>query len=246
MSQLSSGAALTVFDEIASTNQEAKKRIEEGARGPEWVLARRQTQGYGRRGRAWEQATGDFSATLLLTPSAPVSRFGELAFVVALAVGAAIEVETAPRAVTLKWPNDVLVEGAKAAGILIETAQHADGVSLAIGIGVNIISVPDDVAYPATCISSPDAPPISPEVLLKRIDSHLFAYLKRWERDGFAPIRSAWMERAAGIGEPATVNLPAESLEGVIEGIDEHGALLLRLGDETRIIAAADVFFGAP
>ncbi len=143
--------------------------------------------------------------------------------------------------IALKWPNDVLVEGGKCAGILLENL----GAKLLIGIGVNIISKPEGLAYPtARLIDHMNSAP-SPQALLGRLDEHFWRYYGQWRKEGFAPIRAAWLARAAGLNQPITVRLPNEEINGVFGGIDETGALILRSGEGTRTIAAGEVFFGS-
>lgn len=222
---------------------EARRRAPLGEPGPRWFIALRQTAGYGRQGRAWRQATGDFAGTLAFKPQAAVSALGQISFIAALAVASALDEYVAPEKLALKWPNDILIDGAKAAGILLEHIDGDSGALLAVGIGVNIVSAPSDVAYPtARLVDHADQPP-SPADLAARIDHHFWAYMKDWRANGFANIRQLWLTRARGIGETITVRLPNEELSGVFEGINESGALILQSGAEKRIISAGDVFF---
>ena len=210
----------------------------------QWIIAKHQTAGYGRRNRTWEQRTGDFAGTLVFSPDASGAILGQLSFVVALSVASAIdEVIKTPDKVSLKWPNDILIDGAKAVGILLERFDQPDGPAVAIGIGVNVVSAPQGLPYPTARLVdfAPIAP--SPENLAARIDHHFWVYYEQWRNNGFAGVRDFWLERAAGIGKTMTVRLPTEDLFGVFEGIDETGALILRMDAEKRIISAGDVFF---
>ncbi len=243
MARLRSGAYLDIFEILDSTSLEARRRADLGEPGPRWYIALRQTAGYGRQGRAWSQAIGDFSGTLAFKPQTAPAQLGQISFIAALAVASALDEYVDPEKLAFKWPNDILIDGAKAAGILLEHIGRDSATLLAVGIGVNIVSAPMDAAYPtARLVDHTDKAP-SPADLAARIDHHFWAYMKDWRTNGFANIRQLWLTRARGIGEVITVRLPNEELSGVFEGIDESGALILQSGAEKRIISAGDVFF---
>ena len=148
---------------------------------------------------------------------------------------------------TLKWPNDLLIDGAKASGILVESGPARDGLWLAVGLGVNLRSHPDGRERPATNLAAHlrgDVPgPPTMEVALAGLAEAFEAWRTRWDRDGFEPIRAAWTERAHGLGRPATARLSHETLHGVAEALEPDGALRLRLpGGAVRRITAGDVF----
>lgn len=234
-----SGAAFQVFDTLDSTSLEAKRRAQAGETGPCWIIAIRQTAAYGRRQRAWRQEVGDLASTLLFSPTGPVESLGQLSFVASLALAYALDEYASSDQVTLKWPNDVMLDKCKCAGILLE---NLDG-KIAIGIGVNIVTAPDNLPYPAArLIDFAPAPP--PQELAGRIDSHFFALYHRWRDKGFAPVRERWLARATGLGEEITVRLPNEEFSGVFEGIDDGGGLLLHSPVGRRTVAAGEVFFG--
>jgi BirA family biotin operon repressor/biotin-[acetyl-CoA-carboxylase] ligase len=242
---------ILTFDELDSTNAEARRRAEAGEGGPMWLMARRQTAGVGRRGRAWDGGEGNLTATLLLTLGKTPSEIAQIAFVAGLAAWKTIAAYVPPSAVTLKWPNDVLIDGRKACGMLIESGPAHVGSWAAVGIGVNLATYPEAVERPATAVAdhlSPDliGPP-SPEESLAVLAEAFDAALALWLSQGFGPIRQAWLARATGFGGPCTARLERETLAGVAESLDADGALLLRLPDgELRRIAAGDVFFGTP
>jgi len=241
-----SGARLVSLDAVGSTNAEAFARARAGERGPLWITARRQTAGRGRRGRAWVSEPGNLYASLLLTDPAPPQRAAELSLVAALAVHDAL-VECAamlgPR-LKLKWPNDVLCDGAKLAGILVE-GESLPGRALVVvvGIGVNCAHHPADAAYPATNLAVAGAL-VTPESLAQALVRAMPGRLAEWNRgENFAAIRAAWLRRAAGLGAPARVRLPERELEGTAETLDETGRLVLRLADgRLERIAAGDMF----
>jgi BirA family biotin operon repressor/biotin-[acetyl-CoA-carboxylase] ligase len=237
------------FDQIDSTNAEARRLAEAGEMGPLWIAARRQTEGRGRRGRAWVTAEGNLAATLLAVTDKDPAEAAQLSFVTGLAVADLAMDFVDEKLVALKWPNDVLLAGAKLAGILIESGRRADrALWLAIGAGVNLRSAPDLPGYPAVALADhvpADAIP-SPEAALDLLSAAMTRWIGRWLAGGFAPVRQAWLEHAFGIGETCTARLAeGRSLQGVAEGLDEDGALLLRLeSGEVRRITAGDVFFG--
>lgn len=215
-------------------------------------MARRQTSGVGRRGRAWEGGEGNLTATLLLTLDKSPLEAAQLAFVAGLAAWTTITAFVPAPTVTLKWPNDVLIEGRKACGMLIESGPaKAGGTWAAVGIGVNLATYPQAVERPATALANhlshhvirAPAPDQALAILAEAFDVTLDLWLTR----GFAPVRDAWLARAAGLGGPCTARLEHQTLSGIAEGLDADGALLLRLpGGELRRITAGDVFFGAP
>jgi BirA family biotin operon repressor/biotin-[acetyl-CoA-carboxylase] ligase len=240
LSSWPSGYGQIRFDELDSTNSEARRRAEAGEMGRLWITAERQTAGRGRRGRVWDSAQENLAATLLLRPEAPAAIIGQLSFVAALAV-AEMAAHFAPgAAITVKWPNDVLAEGKKLSGILLESV----GASLAIGIGVNLSSHPPDTEFPAISLAALGATPPSPLEALDLLAAGFAGWYDIWEKSGFAPIRDAWLARAAGLGSRIRARLPGTEHVGVFEGVDEQGALLLRDADKLLVLAAGDIFFG--
>lgn len=198
------------YETLGSTNAEALALARAGERGPLWITARSQSAGRGRRGSAWASPPGNLYATLLLTePSAP-AQAPQLSFVAALALHDAV-VACAPAlapALTVKWPNDLLLGNAKLAGILIEGGSETV-FAVAIGIGVNCAHHPDGTSYPATDLAAAGAR-VPPERLFAALTVAMQSRLDRWRRgQGFAAIRSAWLERAAGLGADIRVRLPS-------------------------------------
>jgi BirA family biotin operon repressor/biotin-[acetyl-CoA-carboxylase] ligase len=246
-----SATPLIVFDELDSTNAEARRRAEAGERGPVWLIARRQTAGVGRRGRAWDGGEGNLTATLLLTLDKPPMEVAQLAFVAGLAAWTAITAYVPAQAVTLKWPNDGLIGGRKACGLLIDSgAAKAGGTWAAVGIGLNLATYPQGAERPATALAEHLSHDVirapTPDEALAVLAETFDVTLGLWLSQGFEPIRQAWLARAQGIGGPATARLERETVSGVAEGLDADGALLLRLpGGELRRITAGDVFFGS-
>jgi len=236
------------YEELDSTNSEAGRRAEAGESGPIWISAARQTAGRGRRGRAWDSGEGNLAATLLLRPETRASVTGQLSFVAALAAAETAAHFAPAAAITVKWPNDVLAEGKKLAGLLLEGGSDAQGRWLAIGIGVNLASFPEGTEFPATSLlevglAQPGIAPPSPEDALTVLAARFAHWYDAWMRDGFEIVRSAWLARASGLGSPIRARLANETRSGVFEGIDEGGALLLNEQGRVRAIAAGEVFF---
>lgn len=234
------------FDEIDSTNAEAMRRAAAGERGPLWIVATRQSAGRGRQGRHWDSDAGNLHATLLVTLPVAAAVAAQTSFVAALAVhDLASGVVAASRRVALKWPNDVLLDGAKLAGILIETLAH-DGpmaTTVAIGIGINLASAPGQSRYGATSLAAHGAL-VTPEDAFARLADSMAARLAAWnDGAGFALIRSDWMARAAGLGRPASVTMGERTLIGEFAGLASDGAMLLsEAGGRTHSIHAGEVF----
>lgn len=235
------GARLVTFDTIGSTNTEALRRARDGERGPLWVTATRQIDGRGRRGRIWVSEPGNLYASLLLSDPSTPDRFAELSFVTALALHDAIggRVPGLANRLVLKWPNDLLIDRNKCAGILVE----GEGAQVVVGIGVNCIHHPANTEFPATDLATAGVR-TSPETLFAPLTAAMTARLAQWDRGaGFAAMRTDWLARAAGIGKPIRVKSGDGEIAGHFDSIDEAGRLVLRLADGTmRTMAAGDVF----
>lgn len=237
---------ILAFEEIDSTNQEARRRIEAGDHAPVWITAGRQTAGRGRRGRSWETVDGNLAATLLLTTTKSPIEAAQIAFVAALAVSDLIAAYIPRALVSLKWPNDTLIAGRKVSGILVESgALGSAQIWLAVGMGVNLAHAPDNLERPVTAlVEHLRRPPPSPLEALDILAHAMERWRALWEASGFEPIADAWSGRAHGLGERCVARLPGESIEGIAEGLDPDGALRLRLDNQSlRRITAGDVFF---
>lgn len=237
---------ILAFEEIDSTNAEARRRVEGGERGPLWITSSRQTAGRGRRGRAWDTGAGaNLAATLLITTDKPPIEAAQVAFVAALAVFDLAHAFVAPSLLSLKWPNDTLLAGRKLSGVLVESGGLGQGLWLAVGIGVNLAEAPQGAERPATTLAEHmSGPPPTPREALEVLRSAVETWRNLWADHGFAPIARAWMERAHGLGAACIARLESESVSGVAEGLDPDGALRLRLADgSVRRISAGDVFF---
>lgn len=236
-----SGYGLKWFEEIDSTNEEARRLAQRGEEGPLWLSATRQTAGRGRQGRNWETPSGNLAATLLVRPQRPQSEWPQLSFVTAVAASD-MAASLAPDArIALKWPNDVLADGQKLAGILLENAHGA----LAIGIGVNLTHYPAGTEFPATSLAALGAEVPPAGETLTRLAAAFAKWYEVWSAQGFSVIRDAWLARAHGLGTRIRARLVKQERSGMFEGIDENGALLLNEGlGRISVLPAADIFFG--
>jgi BirA family biotin operon repressor/biotin-[acetyl-CoA-carboxylase] ligase len=252
---------LVSFAEIGSTNAEGLVRARAGDAGHLWLVSPRQTAGRGRRGRPWETSAGNLAASLLLVAGEEPAIAATLGFVAGLALDEALRtvapslgmrvaldaVEGRENRLRLKWPNDVLLDGAKLAGILLEAEALPDRrLAVVIGIGVNIVDAPTDLPYPATSLKALGIAADAPTVFAAL--SNAWAAIERiWNRGrGFPTIRKLWLDRAAGIGQEVSVRVGDSVVSGVFETIDETGRLVIRARDgSTRTITAGEIHFGA-
>ncbi len=232
------------FDVLDSTNEEASRLAEKAERGPLWVVAVSQTKGRGRRGRVWISKPGNLYASLLTEIEAPLETCGQLSFVAALAVGDLVSGYVSDARVTLKWPNDILLNRRKIAGILVEASSSGAGSSMIVGCGVNLANHPDQIEFPATSLADVMGHAPDSEAALERLVACWDTWYEIWDKSGFEPIRSAWLERAEGLRENLSVQLGDSEIEGVFENISDDGALLVRVnGGGVERITAGDVFF---
>jgi len=231
------------YDVIGSTNAEALAHARAGESGPLWIMARAQTAGRGRRGRAWTSPPGNLYATLLLGDPGPAAVAPQLSFVAALAVHDAVLAATGHHTLSLmlKWPNDVLCNGAKLAGVLIEGEGRP--LAVAIGIGINCRQHPVETTYPATDLREAGVD-VSPEQLFDLLTQAMQRRLGQWDHgQGFASIRAAWLARAHTPGTELCLRLGGRESIGSFETLDEAGRLILRRADgNTQVIMAGDVF----
>lgn len=249
--RLPAGFTLRAYDRLPSTNDKAKRLAAEGAPHRTIVWAREQTAGRGRRGRAWDSPAGNLYLSFLLRIAIPVERATQAGFVAAVALA-----ETAERflpstsAVRCKWPNDVLVDDRKAAGILLESALSADGGLdwLVVGCGLNCASHPDDGRWPATDLASAGGRVPSVAAVLGRLAGALDGWLARWQNDGFAPVRDAWLDRGWGLGRALRLlQGDDDAIEGRFVGLADDGALVLDRDDgKVEAIRSGEITVAEP
>jgi BirA family transcriptional regulator, biotin operon repressor / biotin---[acetyl-CoA-carboxylase] ligase len=235
-----------VLPVVGSTNAEAAAR----APGPTWVLGLEQTAGRGRRARAWASPRGNFHASLVMQPKGPAATVALRSFAASLALrDALIAVTGTPQGFALKWPNDVLCNGGKIAGILLESVGAGAGVAhLVIGFGVNLIAAPDPSqvepgALPPVSLLGETGLRITPEALLAALAPAYAAWEEAFVTHGFAPLRAAWLASATHLGQPIRARTGTDTHHGTFETVDETGALILTTAQGRLAVPAADVFF---
>ena len=229
-------------ERIGSTNDEARRLAAAGAPHGTVVHADEQVSGRGRFGRTWFSPPGNLYLSVLLRLDLPPDRGPELSFVTAITVADAIDA-LLPKTnkATLKWPNDVLVNDGKIAGILVESIDDAQ----IIGIGVNVLEAPRNAPYKTSTlvgaggIATVDG---ARDILLDSLAKHL----ADWPEQGFEPIRAAWLTRAHPVGTPLRASIGGRTEEGVFAGLDVDGAMLLDTPDGRKRIVAADVSGASP
>lgn len=235
---------------LDSTNAEALRQAATlGA--PTWIMTRDQTAGRARRGRGWVMPAGNLAASLAARPPGPPADLSLYSFVAALALHEALAAVCGPAArLAIKWPNDVLLNGGKVAGILLESTGQGGrgGIALAVGIGVNLAAAPDAAALEPRAVApvsvlGETGHKVSPEDFLDLLAPAFARWQQQLETLGFAPIRSAWLARAARLGQIITARIGATTRSGRFEGIDDSGALILVTAAGREAIPAAEIFF---
>jgi len=242
------------LDSVASTNESARDFIAQGDFGPLWIQAGEQTGGKGRRGRTWVSKPGNLYCTGLYPFAGDQAAAARLSFAAALSVAEFTAEYVDRNSISLKWPNDILINGAKTAGILLESGTHHGQGWVMAGIGVNLARHPEGTPYPATHImehipkevfqsDEPDVP--APHTAVAMIARNFSKWMMIGDQRGFSAIREAWSDWAKDLPGPVTVNLPNESFSGEGLGLGENGELQVRLEDGTmRLVHAGDVFYG--
>lgn len=243
--------SLLVFDNVDSTNEEAKRLIRAKMHGEDSektvVWAKSQNSGRGRQGRKWSSPTGNLYLSIILNPDSKIEILSQLSFVAALALKAAIEKFLPKDAVCeYKWPNDLLVNGCKIAGILLENEVVKKGSSgwLVVGVGVNVKKFPKNLDIAATSLKELGCEDLNVEDVMEEVISSFNDKFEVWKNEGFDVVRKEWLASARGIGEEINVSLPKESLSGVFKEINHNGELVLSLGGgKIRLISGGEVFF---
>ena len=224
------------FDEVTSTQDLAHDRVRSGNSQGTVIFAKSQTAGRGRNGNSWETCAGNLFASVVLRPSVETAQIGQYSFLVAVALNRTFSQyldETHP--VRNKWPNDILIDGKKIAGILLEVADGA----LIVGIGVNIAAAPDG----KICLHDVSRKRVKTDEFLAATLTHLDAVLHEYDCNGFDALREEWIGCAANLHRHITVRLPSGTLEGTFEGLGVNGALRLRLANnELKVIHSGEIF----
>ncbi|EIM75871.1 biotin/acetyl-CoA-carboxylase ligase [Nitratireductor aquibiodomus RA22] len=255
------GYRLEAHESVGSTNALALDHARAGDPGNLWVVASRQESGRGRRGREWATPPGNLAATLLNVGHFEPATAATLGFVAGLALSDALLAVVPEKRIAvaadggdmpggrfaLKWPNDVLADGAKLSGILLESAILPDGrFAIAVGIGVNVVSHPDNTPYPATSLSALGFGGDAGDLFLALSDAWV-DNSRLWNGGrGLDAIRSRWLKRAAGLGTQVSIRVDGRVARGTFETIDEACRFVIREADGSLLrIAAGDVHFGA-
>jgi len=244
MANWPAGVDRIILDSIGSTMTEAARRAA-SLTSPTWIMAHVQTDGRGRRGHEWLAPSGNLTATLVYRPTTSAMFASQRSFVAANALYHALSRYVPADTLALKWPNDVLLNGGKVAGILLESAGHRGEIDyLCVGIGVNLQSAPDvpDAAFAPTSLRDAGVD-VTAEAFLTTL-AHTYAVQENLlMTEGFARIRQDWLMKAARLGEVITARTLQATITGIFDTIDENGSLVLITGAGAQTIPAADVYF---
>ncbi len=237
---------LLSFDSLDSTNEEAKRLARAGGSHGAVIWAKKQNEGKGRMGRNWVSSEGNLFVSVLLQPQKPLSELAQLSFVASVAALEAIAPLLDDKdALKTKWPNDLLLSGRKLGGILLESfrTETSDQPWVIVGVGINIDSYPPRTEFPATCLKDAGVELVSAKIILSRFIHHFIERYDQWCSKGFAPIRKEWLEHSWNLKKRIIARLPDNEMDGIFEGIDASGSLLLTLdGGKKQTIHAGDVY----
>lgn len=244
---LPKGFCLHHLETVGSTNDEAAKLALAGAPSRTIILADRQTAGRGRLGRQWQSASGNLHASIILRPDCSLQKAAQLSLLAGVALTDCLaKAGMGKERIKLKWPNDVLIDGAKVAGILLESASDKRGrlTHVILGIGVNLTWSPIDVSYPVTTLEAAGFAHRPPVSWISAYARSLSTWLDRWQEDGFSGVRDAWRDRSYGLGGPIRLRLDREDIDGRFIDLTDGGALLIERTDGSRReLSAGDVIF---
>ncbi|XUM20833.1 biotin--[acetyl-CoA-carboxylase] ligase [Bradyrhizobium oligotrophicum S58] len=248
------GYGLVTFDQAGSTNVEALKSAREGGKASCWFVTSEQTAGRGRRQRPWIAPRGNLASSVLEVLNVAPAVAATLGFAAGLAIESALRqvsleaaLQSGARAsFALKWPNDVLADGRKIVGMLLEAEQVAGGLAVVAGIGTNVVAAPPDTPTPAVSLADLGIQ-VTAEDLFSALSDAWVEYFGIWnEGRGFGDIRRLWLERAAGLGQPVAIRSGHAIIEGIFDTIDEQGCMLVRTAEgRLEPITAGDVHFGS-
>lgn len=235
---------LECHEVLESTSTTLKQRAEAGEAEGLAILALRQIAGRGRQGRGWDSPAGNLYLSVLLRPAVSLRVAPQWSFVAAVALAETLKPLLPHEArLTLKWPNDLLLHGTKAAGILVETGVAASNTLdwLCIGIGVNIASKPSLPDRATSCLAEflPDPP--TPEILATALLRNLAHWHETRLAQGFTPIRDAWLRHGPAMGASVSVKRDGALLEGAFAGLSPEGGLKLAKGSEVQLILAGEI-----
>lgn len=234
------------YQEVTSTNDVARQRVSEGHKGPIWVASAAQTAGRGRLGRPWVSEKGNLYTSLMIRPDEKPDKMVALPFLVALAVRRALIMSGANgNQIKCKWPNDILFNEKKVAGILIESSMGSRGAIdfLIIGIGTNLNVYPEEAQFPATCFARETESYIDPEAYFVNLAAAFDMQWRAWQQFGFEPIRDDWLRHSWGMGEKRMIRTSNLEVTARLQSLDKDGALIIKLDDGTeKSLYAGDIF----
>ncbi len=240
------GYRCLAYDTLDSTMAEAA-RLGPTIDGPTWIITKTQTDGRGRRGRVWENPKGNLAATLVFHPFCTPQVAAQRSFVAANALFETLALYVDRAKLATKWPNDVLLNGGKVAGILLESSGKGPFVDwLSVGVGVNLSETPSgvkDAKFPPVSLQGEGGASVSPEEFLVYLAGNVATQEGKLDRFGFDKIRTDWLKNAAKLGETITALQGAEMIQGIFDTIDTDGNLVLITAKGPRKIAAADIYF---
>ncbi len=234
---------LQVYEALGSTSDLCRTLAIAGEPGPLAILARRQTKGRGTQGREWVSPPGNLFLSVLLRSPEQARDAGQWSLLAGVALAEALRpLLPDPDALRLKWPNDLLLDGAKLAGILVESSATGDGALewLVIGMGVNLLTAPE-LPDRRTAALAQVAPPPPPEAMARRVLARLSHWWQARLLEGFAPVRAAWLEHAPPLGTPLTLRSGGRSVGGNFAGLGRDGSLLLATGGRVHAFAAGEL-----
>ena len=228
---------------VDSTNEEGRRRALTGDADRMWIVADEQTAGRGRRGRVWISPKGNLHASCIMIDPCPRAFGAQLGFVAGVALARAAR-DLGATGVGLKWPNDLMSQGAKCAGILVEGVALESGRSACIvGVGVNCVQAPEGLGYATSCLTRAGGHKVGPSEVFERLVQRFGEALDIWRAgEAFDRIRAAWLDCALGLGEPIAVRNGTDRREGIFEGIDATGRLLMRSEQGLETIEVADLW----
>ena len=235
---------IRTFARLASTSDFCRERAAAGEPDGLAVVAAEQSAGRGRDARSWQSPPGNLFLSVLLRPPIRTEAAGQYALLTGVAVWEALAAFLPdPAALSLKWPNDLLLGGRKLAGILLESASAADGrlAWLVIGIGANLSAAPSVPGRATACLADAAIAPPSTEDAAHAVLARLAHWQARLEAEGFAPVRAAWLAHAHPPGASLVFHGPTGLRHGTFAGLTESGALRLATEKGTKTFAAGEV-----
>jgi BirA family transcriptional regulator, biotin operon repressor / biotin---[acetyl-CoA-carboxylase] ligase len=237
------GWRIVRFGAIDSTNEEARRRALTGDADRMWIVAEEQTAGRGRRGRAWISPRGNLHASCIMIDPCPPAVGAQLGFVAGVALARAAG-DLGATEVGLKWPNDLMSQRAKCGGILVEGVTLGGGrAACVVGVGVNCSQAPKGLGYATSCLTRAGGHKVAPSEVFGRLVQRFGEALEIWRAgEAFDRIRAAWLDCALGLGERIAIKNGADQREGMFEGIDATGRLLMRSEHGLETIEAADLW----